>query len=180
MVKTILSNYPFVEAHHKGGRQKPTAIFIRLSYTISKKDAALAIANRWHKANSPVESCHYVVDEQSVYQCVPDNVVAFHKKHVNKGSISINVCSYPIEFALLWDELDRMNVIDKTAELVAELSIIHKIPIKYLNDAEIMRWNKRKWRLRGGIILGVEGTWPRLEFREKVYAFRDEFNRAKK
>lgn len=175
MTKPSLSNYPYVEAFNQGDKQRPTAMYIRLSNTPYEVGAALAIANTWHKRNSPVDSCHYVTDEVATYQCVPDKVTAFHKAYGSKGQISINVCAYPTEDVSSWD---RTNVINQTAELAAEISIIHKIRVRYLNDAQLMRWNKRKWRHRGGIIVNVEGDWPYSSFLEKVNAFRDEFNRV--
>lgn len=170
MTKLAPPNVPFVQAHHHGGKQRPTAIVIRSSFTPSVRGAALAIANYWHQPNSPIDSCHYVVDESNVYRCVPDKVSAYSLPASSRGSISINVCSEPLENVHFWDDAEHVATLDLVADLVAELTRVYKIAPKYLNSEEEARWMKTKRRRHGGIIVRVEGAWPYSGFIANVEA----------
>lgn len=162
------NDIPFVEAAHHGGRQRPTAIVLRTSFTTGDNGAALGIANAWHNKNNRVDSCHYVVDEAKVFRCVPDRVMAFPLQSTStlyKNTISINICHDP---PVCPDE----DVIYGVGHLVARLCKLHKIKVRILDrivDAnEECRWVKHKWRSRGGIILKTVGDFPVDRFLEAI------------
>lgn len=162
------SQVPFVEAHYKGGKQKPTLIVLRSSNTPSVRGAALAIAHMWHQRNSPVDSCHYVVDEATAYNCVPDKVAANPSSFGPKGSLVINVCGEPEDSRLDWSDTSRAAVLKQTAKLVASLVIRYRIPIRYLTKEDEMRWSRWRSRRRGGIVVDVYGDWAWTEFLTEV------------
>lgn len=164
---------PFVEAKLKGGKQKPSAIILRPSNTRSFDGAALAIAQRWHQAPIFWSAGHYSVDANQRYRCVPDNVVAGVGDDVDPGAIRIAVCATPADKSVFWDEDEHRHVLRKTAELVAELGLLHKISVGYLDDSEFARWKKRRTRRRGGIYVVETSGFPYEAFINEVAVKRD-------
>jgi hypothetical protein len=167
MTKYEAPRAPYVEALHRGGKQKPTAIILRPSFTNSREGAALAVAQYWHKSASFWDAGHYTVDETKRFRCVRDNVVAGLTK-TDKGAIRIAVCADPVSGTTFWDRAEHGAVLRKTAELVAELILVHKIKLRYLSPKEQARWHKYPTRRRGGIIVMEESGWPADEFLAEV------------
>jgi len=168
---------PFVSAKLQGGKQKPTAIILRPSHTRSFDGAALAVAQRWHQAPSFWSAGHYTVDESKRYRCVNDDVVAGDNES-DKGAIRIAMCAEPAGNSVFWDEDYHRHVLRKTAELVAELSLAHKIEVDYLNeeyggDKTFAKWQKRRTRRRGGIYVVETSGFPFQAFINEVDAKRD-------
>lgn len=172
MTKTKPPNVPYVEAHNQGSKQRPTAIVLDMSSTTSDKGAALGIANRLHKTNAPANSYHYMVDEAETYRGVWDNVSAYYAPH---RSIDILLCAQPQLHADYWEEDSASaRALLRTAELVAKLSLIHKIPLRYLEAEAAERWHKHKWRMYGGIIVNFPGEWPSGTFLLYALARREQ------
>jgi hypothetical protein len=169
---------PFVEAKLQGGKQKPTAIILRPSNTRSFDGAALAIAERWHQAPTFWSAGHYTVDDLKRYRCVPDDIVAGSGDDVDKGAIRIAVCAEPVGGEVFWNEDHHRLVLRRTAELVAELSLIYKIPVEYLNEDQAgsktyAKWKKRRTRRRGGIYVVETSGFPFTDFINEINAKRD-------
>ena len=169
MTKYEAPRAPYVEALHQGGKQKPTAIILRPSFTNSKDGAALAVAQYWHRSASFWDAGHYTVDENKRFRCVRDNVVAGQSK-TDKGAIRIALCADPVSGTTFWGEAIHGCVLRKTAELVAELALAYKIKVRYLSPKEQDRWHKYPTRRRGGIIVVEESGWPADEFLAEVRA----------
>lgn len=156
-------NIPLVEAAHYGGRQRPTAILIRTSWTTGDRGAANGIAQAWHNPNNQVDSCHYVVDEAQTIRCVPDKIQAFHMAGAYKGAISINVCHDP-------PMSPNEETMHRVVKLTSRLCKLYRIPIRVLNRSETERWLNRPWKYRGGIILKTVGEFPADNFFSSVKA----------
>jgi hypothetical protein len=161
MGKHVLPDITFVEARHVGSSQKPTAIVLKLSSTTSDKGAALGIAQNLHRQNAPHESYHYIVDNEMTYQGVPVNVASYANPH---RAISVLLCAQPHEAEPLWEDGSARKVMYRTAKLVADLVLTYKIRPRYLSIEAEERWRKHRWRRRGGIILHVQGAWPKEAF----------------
>lgn len=152
------TNIPFVQAHHIGRKQRPTAIVLRTSFTTGEAGAANGIAQAWHNPNNRVDSCHYVIDEFQVLRCVPDKVEAKSVfTSIYKNSITINVCYDPPT-----RPLDK--VVSKTAKQVARLCKLYGIRVALLNDDQKLMWLHHPWRRRGGIIMTTVGDFPTDKF----------------
>lgn len=162
---------PFVEAKLQGGKQKPSAIILRPSHTRSFDGAALAVAQRWHQAPSFWTAGHYTVDESKRFRCVPDNVVA-GSDDADKNALRIALCAEPVGGQQFWDEDFHRHVLRKAAELVAELTLVHKISVGYLDNSEFDRWRTRRTRRRGGIYVMEPSGFPYESFLEEVAAKR--------
>lgn len=155
----LRSSIPLVTAAHYGGRQRPSAIVLRTSWTTDDKGAANGIAQAWHNPNNSIESCHYVVDEAQTIRCVPDKVVAyaFGSSLELKGAIVINVCHNPHEFP-------RPATMSQVAKLTAWLCKVYHLPVRILTTVEETRWTTFKWRRQGGIILKTVGAFSSTDF----------------
>lgn len=162
---------PYVEALHQGGKQKPTAVILRPSFTNSKDGAALAVAQFWHRSESFWDAGHYTVDSDKRFRCVRDNVIA-GKDESGKGELRIAMCADPATSTRFWDQDEHRLVLRRTAELVAELSLAHRLKLDYLDDEQLARWRKRKTRRRGGIYVTETTGWPFDEFMDEVNAQR--------
>lgn len=163
-----ISNIPYVESRYKGGNQKPTVIILAPSFTTSEDGAALGLATTWNSSSSPYRTSHYVVDNESIYRCTDDNVVAGRPRFSYKNALRITICAEPVSVSRFWDVNEHSKVLYKTASLVSDLSQIHNIRLRYLNEVDQRKWNKFKWRRRGGIILEVRNGWPEEFFLNAV------------
>lgn len=172
MSRYDLPDMPYVEARFQFGKQKPTAILLRGSFTTSDKGAALGVAQMWHSAPDPWKAGHYTVDEELRFRCVEDRVVAGTPECADRGGIRIAVCAQPIGREIFWNEKFHSKVLNRTARLVAELSLVYKIPVRYLDEADIVKWHKHPWRKRGGIIIETPSGFPYESFLSEVGAQR--------
>lgn len=158
----IGKNIPFVQAHHVGGKQRPTAIVLRTSFTTGDAGAAHGIAQAWHNPNNKIDSCHYVIDKQQVIRCVPDKVAARSVyTSIYRNAITINVCYDP-------PEPPKDMVIVNTAKQVARLCQLYRIKRRILNKEQELEWLKRPWKTKGGIILNTVGSFPTYDFFDRV------------
>lgn len=162
---------PYVEAHHQGGKQKPTAIILRPSFTNSEEGAALAVAQYWHKSASFWDAGHYVVDRNKRFRCVRDNVIAGIDDS-GKGELRVALCADPISGTQFWDEDEHRLVLRNAAQLVAELTLAHKIKVRYLTENSLERWGKYRSRARGGIYVCETRGFPFQAFINEVNAQR--------
>lgn len=148
---------PFVEAAHVGGKQRPTAIVLRTSWTTGESGSANGIAQAWHNPYNKLDSCHYVVDAFQTIRCLPDKRESFYTKYPLKRVISINVCHNPPSAP---DE----EVVLRVAKLSARLCKLYRIPVRILSKTEEAKWVKHPWRHRGGILLSTVGAFPTNAF----------------
>lgn len=165
MSRHPLPQVPFVEAIHKGKKQRPSAILLRSSFTTSQAGAALGVAKNWHQNHRRIESCHYVVDADKTFRCVWDNLESFHTQGFGedpRGIVSINVCHDPGRGE------PSLKVLSRVETLVAQLCLSHKIQPRYLEHDSYDKWCRRRWKRNGGIILNVAGEWPYFEFQQRV------------
>jgi hypothetical protein len=175
--RALLTTYeapsaPYVQALHQGGKQKPTAIILRPSFTNSQHGAALAVAQFWHKSASNFwDAGHYTVDSEKRFRCVRDNVIAGMDK-TGKGELRIVMCADPASRETFWDEDAHRHVLRNTAELVAELILAYKIKNTYLDESGLARWRKLRTRRRGGIYVLEDSGFPFQEFQNEVNAQR--------
>lgn len=171
--KYDLPYMPYVEARFQFGKQKPTAILLRGSFTTSNKGAALGVAQMWHSAPDPWKAGHYTIDEELRFRCVEDHVVAGTQECADRGGIRIAVCAEPVGREIFWNEKLHGLVLNKAARLVAELTLAHKIPVRYLDEQALAKWHKHPWRKRGGIFIEDPTTgFPYESFLSEVQAQR--------
>jgi len=156
-----MPNYPLVEARNVGEKQRPTAISLKTSFTTSEKKAALGMVNYWHRSSSQLPLAHYVVDEAELYRCVDIRRQVYEAPY---RSIAVMLCTEPLDDIRMWDDTARYSVLHKTATLVAQLCLAHKIKPRLLDEAALVKWQKRRSRRRGGVISRITGEFPSERF----------------
>jgi hypothetical protein len=166
MSKYTTPKMPYVEARYQFGRQKPRRIILRGTFTTSAKGAALGLAQAWHSAPEPWKSGHYTVDEETRFRCIPDLVIAGTKAESDKGTLRVAICAEPVSGQRFWDETLHGRVLNRTAKLVAELTLAYNIPVRYINEDDRGWWSGR------GIYVDTPSGWPSETFLAEVNAQR--------
>jgi hypothetical protein len=172
MSKYDMPSIPYVESRFQFGKQKPSAIILRGTFTTSDEGAALGLAQAWHKAPEPWASGHFTVDARKRFRCTPDRVIAGTPGCSDKGAVRIAICAEPFSGDIFWHEDTHLPVLFRAAELVAELTLAYKIPVRYLEVESLERWMKRPATRRGGIIVDTPEGWPYERFLSEVKAQR--------
>lgn len=157
---------PFVEARYQGRKQRPKAIFISSSHTTSEEGAALGLSNAWHRKISSLPAPHYVVDEKAIYRCIPDHKEAERKP--GRGAIHVHLCSEPFDNVSFWDDAEHVRVLDLAEDLVAQLALAYRIPIRLLAQEDEDRWLNGSWLRRSGVANQVVGEFPTDRFLQNV------------
>lgn len=165
MPRHAMPPIPLVEARNVGLKQRPTAVHLTLSQTTSDEGAALGVASYLHSFNAPARSYHYVVDEATLYRCVPPNRASASNPY---RTISVHICAQPHEEWPLWEDATANSALYRAASLVADICLAHKIRARYITNGDLDRWTKHRWRINGGIIVRVPGTWPYEAFLRDV------------
>ena len=87
----------------------------------------------------PRRSAHYVVDTDSVTQCVDDELQAWHcGKTGNQRGIGIELCGKASQSYDQWHDSLSMPMLRIAARLVATLCDRHLIPCVYLTSRELV------------------------------------------
>lgn len=173
---------PQVPAFNHGGPQTPTLLVMHSTVSGAAKGTANGIAQWWHKSSSPNTSAHYIVDEGTTIQCVGDHTIAYHCGY-NTNSIGIEMCDDPSDPKSRWDSEPHIQMLNRTADLVAQLCLAYGIPARYLTDDELRAWGRNKTAANGGIVTHAQmsrvfkmsthwdpGEWPSEKFLETVRA----------
>lgn len=157
MQSSLMRTIPYIEARlpsHLGKKQNPKTISLQLSGTTADRGAALGIANYWNGSSSQLSYSHYVVDEELMFQCVPDS-----RRLTERGIVRINVCGEPVTDGSLWTGTQKFDVFHNVVGLVAKLCWKYGIPAREIGLEE-----HRKFLGRGGIMFDIRGAWPREYF----------------
>jgi hypothetical protein len=144
---------------------------LRPSFTNSEEGAALAVAQYWHKSSSFWDAGHFTVDSAKRFRCVRDNVIA-GIDNTGKGELRVAMCADPVSRTVFWNEDEHRLVLRNTAKLVAELTLAHKIELRYLDEVGLAKWSKFRTRRRGGIYVYEPSGFPWQAFINEVKAQR--------
>ncbi len=124
-----------------GRRVRPRTQFITLHCTDGHEgpqkdgDVAAMFAGILAKPRS----CTYVVDTDSVTECVPPNLTAWHCGHTgNARSEGIELCGRANQTREQWFDALSLPMLNIAARLVAERCKVHSIPIRFV-DSELLR-----------------------------------------
>ncbi|WP_051272027.1 peptidoglycan recognition protein family protein [Shimazuella kribbensis] len=114
---------------------KPAYITIHETDNTEKGATAKAHANFQYKGNDRQASWHYTVDQEDIYQSLPDNEVAWHagddRGPGNMQSIAIEIC--------VNEDGDFEKAKANAAWLVTYLLFKHQIPIE--NVVQHNKWS---------------------------------------
>lgn len=164
-------DYPYVEPKWQGRRQRPSLIVLQSSMTTSDSGAAFGLAMAHHKGYTP-ESFHFVVDEAVAIRSVDVKMEAEYAEDT-RHTIGILLCDDPSGLPSRWEDQAHGLLLNKLAELVANLCIEHKIPARFLDSEGLDRWSKWRIKRRGGIVVNgfmAQTYWPSDYFLDLVEA----------
>lgn len=175
-------NPPFVAAKWHGGAQTPTLIVMHSTVTPCGPGWARKVAHYFagldanHKA-----SAHYVVDTDTVIQCVHDHVVAYHCGQ-NQDSIGIEMCEYPSWNLARWLTPEHRKMKRQAVRLVAELCLAYDIAPYFVGRTALLDGRRGVTTHRAMSLTFHHsthwdpGAWPRRRF---MRAVRREINTLK-
>lgn len=135
-----MNDIKFIQAkHYKPNRSKGINLIVMHSMEcVESKTTAENVALWFSSQNSPVASCHYCVDCDSIVQCVWDKDVAYHAGAINEFSIGIEMAGYAKQTDIEWHDEYSKKMLELSAELVAELCTHHNIPIEFVDAAGLL------------------------------------------
>lgn len=94
-------------------------------------------------------SCHYAVDNDSVTQCVREQDIAWHTpgaiggRNINDFSIGIEHAGYASQTAEQWADAYSIAMLERSAELVADICDRYSIPVRRLSVEDLKRGDVR-------------------------------------
>lgn len=130
--------YPFVESPHvtrTDGRQIDL-IVIHTMETDEKGDTAESCA-QWFRDARAKASAHYCVDADSIVQCVRERDVGWHAPGANHDGIGIEHAGRAKQTGREWGDAYSVAMLERSANLVAELCRRYRIPVTWLYAADL-------------------------------------------
>jgi N-acetyl-anhydromuramyl-L-alanine amidase AmpD len=97
------------------------------------------VAAMFAKADlKPRRSCHYVVDTDSVTQCVPDQSIAWHcGKSGNLRGLGIELCGFAKQTRAEWLDALSLPMLRIAARLTRDLCQAYGLPMHFVNAAAL-------------------------------------------
>ena len=119
-------------AHTSRGNNKPIhRVVIHCTVSPCVKGGARSIA-AYFRSNNAGGSAHYVVDPYEAVQVVYDGVIAWHAPP-NANSLGVELCDPMTGAAKRWGGGNHKLMLDRAAELVAQLCLAYDVPITRLS-----------------------------------------------
>jgi N-acetyl-anhydromuramyl-L-alanine amidase AmpD len=136
----------FIQAHsfQRANRLAIDLIVVHTAEAGETKSTAENVGN-WF-ASQPKgtnTSAHYVVDNDSVVQCVEDKDIAWHAGPVNGYSIGVEHAGYAAQTPEQWADAYSIAMLERSAELVGGLCAKYGIPVVKLTPADLKDRTKR-------------------------------------
>jgi len=132
----------FLQARYfNPGRSKPIDLVVLHDMEWAETlTTAEGCASMFHRPDSPKGSAHYCIDVDSIVQCVKEEDVAWHAKggDVNARSIGIEMAGYAKQTPEQWADDYSTKMLDRTANLVADICARHNLPIKFVDAAGLL------------------------------------------
>jgi N-acetyl-anhydromuramyl-L-alanine amidase AmpD len=128
--------WPTVQARDYLAPPSPRKVRLIVMHTAEigeKPDSAESVAQYFQHPDKP-SSCHIVVDNNSIIQCVRDSHVAYAAPGANSDGIQIELCGYARQTPKDWLDLYSLAELALAADAVAQYSLKFDIPILRLSD----------------------------------------------
>lgn len=119
-----------------------------------KGDCAENVARYFARPSTRV-SAHFCIDNDSIAQCVPAELVAWHAPGANKFGIGLEHAGYARQTAAAWRDPYSAAMLDLSQRLCAELVHHFAIPVQFVDAKGLLA-------LKPGITTHAECTkaWP--------------------
>ena len=127
---------PEYRSRYDGGVRTEDIAYIVLHDTESGPNTAKAVAN-YGRVGDPDNkvSWHFVVDDNFLIRCVPDDVVAWTAPPKNSDGLHIEIVGRASWLKLLW--FVHQATLKRAAWQVARWCVKHNIPAKYVTDRDL-------------------------------------------
>lgn len=155
--------FPFVQAKHFR-RASRTAIDLVVIHTMEYPERVQSA--EWcadffrdpHGPNGPVvASAHYSIDSDSIVQSVLEKDVAYHAGPVNEVSVGIEHAGYAGQSATEWLDPYSTAMLNRSAELVADICRRYSIPVRRLTADDLRRGERRGICGHVDVTMGLQG-----------------------
>lgn len=132
--------YPFIPSQHitaVSGRK--IELIVIHTMEMAEKGNTAELCARWFQNPAAKVSAHYCVDNNSIVQCVRDQNVAWCAPGANHNGIHIEHAGRAAQDFSGWDDQYSVEMLGRSAQLVAALCKKHKIPVKFKSAAGLKR-----------------------------------------
>jgi endonuclease/exonuclease/phosphatase family metal-dependent hydrolase len=162
-------------AHTSGFGNKPIdRIVIHSTVSACVPGGARQIA-AYFRSPSAGGSAHYIVDPGEVVQSVYDDGIAWHAPP-NQHSIGIEMCDMPDgKSAARWDDANHKAMLDRTAQLTAELCLAYDVSARFLT-VDDLKAGRKGITTHNNVSQAFHqsthwdpGAWPQDEFMRLVH-----------
>ena len=92
---------------------------------------------RWFASPKSKVSAHYCVDAGAIIQCVAEEDIAWHARGGNTNSIGVELAGMAAQGRHDWEDAYSTAVLERAAELVADIASRHDIPIRKLGPGAL-------------------------------------------
>ena len=136
-----MAQYELIQARNCGPRregQKIDLVVIHTAEAIERRGTARAVARWFAGDQAPQASAHYVCDDAETIQCVPEDVVAWAAPGANRNGIHIEHAGYAKQTAAEWGDDYSIAMLQRSAELTADILHRHSIPLVKLEPGALI------------------------------------------
>lgn len=130
----------FVPAKHfRAGRSAPISLVVIHDMEAAETNSTAENVAAWFKLGSVVSSAHYCVDANSIVQCVRDEDTAFAAPGANHNGVHVELAGYAKQTTLQWHDPYSAAMLDRAAELIADLCARHGLPPAIVDERGLLR-----------------------------------------
>lgn len=132
--------------HFTAAKRQPSDITLVVIHTAECIESASAAENlaAWAAGpNANKSSWHYAVDNNSVTQSCLEHDIAWHAGPANNYSIGVEHAGYAKQNTPEWSDAYSVAVLERSAELVADICRRNNIPVRRLTAADLNQGNRQ-------------------------------------
>ena len=131
--------YDFIESPHQTDAvDRSISVVVIHTMEIRERDGAAEACAAWFASPVSEVSAHYCVDSDTTIQCVREADIAWHARGGNTNSIGIELAGYAGQQASDWSDEYSRAVLERAAELTADVCGRYMIPIRRLRASGLV------------------------------------------
>lgn len=125
---------PFIRSpNFTPGEGREVGVIVIHTMEIGERTDAARICARWFASPASQVSAHYCVDADEIVQCVEEDDIAWHARGGNTNSIGVELAGMAGQGKRDWADAYSQAVLDRAAELVADIAERHDVPVRKLS-----------------------------------------------
>lgn len=133
---------PFIQAKNYTKVSGVRTIDVIVTHDMEAPEAQATAENvaRWGAGpTAPEASWHFAIDSDSIVQSVLVNDVAWHAPGANHNGIGLEHAGYARQSREQWHDAYSWEMLQRSAELVAQLCEQYNIPVRFVNATALKR-----------------------------------------